>query len=518
MSSGSSAVDVVLVGVDGGTESIRVMCTTRQGHVLAAASAPYATSYPYPGWAEQQPDSWYSALCLAFKQAMQALTLDQVNAIKAICIDTTCCSVVALDASQEPVRPCLLWMDMRSGVEHTEKVLQTNDVALRVNSGGSGPVSAEWMVPKALWIKENEPSTWSQTAYLGEYQDFINLKLTGKWIASTNNTTVRWHWTRGNPPLSLLKALNLEDVVEKWPAEAIAPGEVVGNLTKGALHDLGLPQDAEIVVAQGGADAFIGMVGLNVLRPGELALITGSSHLHLGVTDSGTSSGEGVFGAYEDGLMPGVHVVEGGQTSTGSVVAWYRRLLGDGVSYDVLNEEAAAIPIGCDGLVCQEHFQGNRTPHTDALSRGAIVGLTLKHTRAHIYRSILEAVSFGTRLILETMRDKAGYRPTVIVVAGGVTRSPLWLQITADVVGVPLRLTKCTDAPSLGCAILAASAIRLYPSVTAAAESMVAVDRTIEPNMEAHRAYEPFYRAYVDTYQATRGVVAALRSTTAAQT
>ena len=102
--------------------------------------------------------------------------------------------------------------------------------------------------------------------------------------------------------------------------------------------------------------------------------------------------------------------------------------------------------------------------------------------------------------------------------AGGVTRSPLWLQITADVVGVPLRLTKCTDAPSLGCAVLAASAIRLYPSVTAAAESMVAVDRTIEPNMEAHRAYEPFYRAYVDTYQATRGVVAALRSTTAAQT
>ena len=147
-----------------------------------------------------------------------------------------------------------------------------------------------------------------------------------------------------------------------------------------------------------------------------------------------------MWGTYRDAVTPGVNVVEGGQTSTGSIVAWYRRLLGD-PSYEALDAEAAAVPPGCEGVVSLDHFQGNRTPHTDPLSRGAITGLTLAHGRGHVFRSLVEAVCYGTEAVLEAMRG-SGYSPEQIAVAGGATRSQLWLQCHADVSGLPFVLTK----------------------------------------------------------------------------
>lgn len=134
-------------------------------------------------------------------------------------------------------------------------------------------------------------------------------------------------------------------------------------------------------------------------------------------------------------------MVEGGQTSTGSVVAWLKRLLGPEASYEQLNREAAEVPAGCEGLLCLDHFQGNRTPHTDPLSRGAITGLTLKHSRAHLFRGLIEAVAFGTAHIVETL-EANGFACREIAIAGGATRSDLWLQIHSDTANVPLQLTK----------------------------------------------------------------------------
>jgi ribulose kinase len=171
-------------------------------------------------------------------------------------------------------------------------------------------------------------------------------------------------------------------------------------------------------------------------------------------------------------------------------VNWFKRnLVPSDVGYDTLNAEAAAVPPGCEGLSCLDHFQGNRTPHTDPLSRGALVGLTLAHGRAHIFRGLMESVAFGTRLILETMAER-GYRPDSIVIAGGAVRSALWLQIHADVCNIPFVLTKETEAPMLGCGVLAAVAAGIYPDVAAAVQCMVHVDRVVQPDPAAHRQYE----------------------------
>jgi ribulokinase len=490
---------VYVIGVDGGTEGLRAGVFDLQGKPLAFASSAYPTRFPQPGWAEQDPRDWWEALGKAVPQALQESGIDRKQ-VAGLCVDTTCCSVVALDRDGHPVHPALIWMDMRSAPQ-TERVLATQEAALRVNSDGAGPVSAEWMIPKALWLKENQAAVFARAEHICEFQDYLNFHLTGRMVASVNNAAVRWHYDahRGGYPRSLLAKLGLSELCAKWPQEVLPLGAMVGGLTARAATHLGLSPG--LPVLQGGADAFVGMIGLGVVHPGSLAFITGSSHLHLGLSEQ-PFHGTGIWGTYADALLPKLYVVEGGQTSTGSVVNWLKQLFGE-ADYAALNAEASQLPVGSEGVLVQEHFQGNRTPHTDPLSRGAISGLTLKHGKAHLFRAAIEGIAFGTELILETMRHN-GFTPQQVAIAGGATRSELWLQVHADVSNLPLTLTEVTDAPTLGCAILAATGSGHYPDVPTAVQHMVQVSRVVEPNAAAHAAYRPFYESYRAHYYALK--------------
>lgn len=306
----------------------------------------------------------------------------------------------------------------------------------------------------------------------------MNLHLTGRLCCSVNNISIRWHYdVERGWPTTLLEKLGMSDVLDKWPKEVVKLGEIVGGLTPEAALELGLP--VNLPVAQGGADAFIGLIGLGVIHPGQMGLLTGSSHLHLGCCKDMFES-PGVWGTYRSPLIDGVNIVEGGQTSTGSIIAWLKRLCEES-DYEALNEEAQRIEPGCDGVVCLDHFQGNRTPHTDPFSRGAITGLSLNHTRAHLYRALIESICYGTECVLEAMRE-GNFKASSIVIAGGPTKSPLWLQIHADVSQVPFVLTKVPDAPALGSAICAAVAAGLFHDIPSACKAMVHVERVVEPN------------------------------------
>lgn len=490
-----------LIGVDGGTESIRAFVFDLDGRVIASHATPYKTEFPQPSWAEQSPEDWWSAMGASVKGAMakaKALPSD----ILAMSVDTTCCSVVALDAAGQPLRPCMIWMDVRSAKE-ADEVAATKDAALRINGAGAGPVSAEWMIPKSLWIKKHQPEIYSRAARIGEYQDYINLRLTGQWVGSLGNACIRWHYQtqHGGVPRSLLKTLGLADLEAKWPQKMLAPGQPIGPLTTEAATHLGLKPGT--LVVQGGSDAFIGVIGLGVTEPGEMGLITGSSHLHIGVTAKPVHKA-GVWGTYMDGVYPGKPIIEGGQTSTGSVIAWFKRHFAEHTSFETLNEQAAAIEPGCEGLMVLDHFQGNRTPYTDALSRGAITGLTLKHTPAHVFRGIIEGICLGTRLIIDNFGDAFAARR--IVLAGGATNSPLWLQIHADTIGAPIELTEVADAPALGCAILAAHGAGRFKTIEEGCAAMVRSKSVIEPNLKNTRLYEAMMPRYRGLYTALKQV------------
>jgi ribulokinase len=493
-----------VIGIDGGTESLRAFVFDARGRPLGSGTGAYDTDIPKPGRAEQDPAAWWRALGEAVPAALQDAGVDKAE-VRGIGLDTTSCTVVALDADGRALRPAIIWMDVRAAAE-ADAVLATGAQELRLNGGGHGPVSAEWMLPKALWLKRHEPETFDQAQTICEYQDYLIRHLTGRRVASRNNVAMRWHHAPDRPD-GLLAALCLEELAAKWPDEIVPPGANVGGLTDAAAAHVGLAPGTP--VAQGGADAFIGMIGLGVKDPGQLALVTGSSHLQLGVADRALH-GPGIWGSYADAVYPGRHVVEGGQTSTGSIVAWFKRTFAPDADYDTLNREAAALPPGSEGVLVLDHFQGNRCPHTDPLSRGAVAGLSLGHGRGHLFRAIMEGVCFGTEAVLRTMRA-AGFDSSEVVIAGGATRSPVWLQMHADVTGLPVHLPHVADAPSLGSAVLAAVAGGLYPELDTAVPAMTAVERTIQPDPEAHKRYAELYARYAELYPALKPTVHALQ-------
>lgn len=512
------------IGIDGGTGGIRCHlfdCTT--GQSVRAVERTYDTTYGVPraGCATQICDAWIEGMCDATRELLHLeegkITIDD---IAAMCVDTTCCSVVFMDDDGTSLYPCIMWCDMRAGAKETKDVLaqakkknETTKVrrrsamgmakTIRVNCDGEGPVSAEWMVPKALWMKRHEREVFDRATRVCEYQDYVNFRLTKRYCASANNVSVRWHFREEDgkkvPPKELLEALELEDLLEKWPKEVLKCGEVVGNITEEAFEKLFKgAKYREIPVVQGGADAFIGMVGLGAIHPKTMALITGSSHLHLAVTEK-SMFGKGMFGAYENALVPEAKfIVEGGQTSTGSITNWFKEQFN--CTYEDIFKEAEEIPIGCEGLVALDHFQGNRTPHVDAESKGCFTGLTLKHSRAHMFRAILESICFGTKAVVDTMR-KNGTKIETIVIAGGATRSRFWLQMHADVTNCEVIVTECPDAPALGCAILASVGVGIYQNAEEACGRMVKRLETIKPNKKSTTEYEKVYeKAYSKLY------------------
>ena len=332
-----------VIGIDGGTESLRAHVFDAGGRDLGGAASAYATAFPAPGRAEQDPREWWRALGEAVRGAVRAAAIAPRD-VAAVALDTTSATVVVADEAGDPLRAAILWMDVRAGDEAAD-VLRTGDGALGLNGAGAGPGSPEWVIPKVLWLKRHERALYDRAATICEYQDFMNRRLTGRRVASLSNVAIRWHYRSrdGGWPDSLLAALDLGDVRAKWPTDIVAPGEVIGPLTASAAEHLGLTTATSVV--QGGVDAFIGMIGLGVARPGQLALITGSSHLQIAVSDKPLAV-RGLWGSYADAIYPGRHILEGGQTSTGSIIAWLRRFIGTDADLDELNREAAMLPPG----------------------------------------------------------------------------------------------------------------------------------------------------------------------------
>src|SRR5690625_62610 len=437
-----SSSDQYLMGIDFGTESCRVAIFDTRGRPVTFAATAYPTHHPRPGWAEQHPHEWWEALKASTAKALANAGVPAA-AIAGISYDATTMTVVAMDRRGEALRPAIMWMDVRA-TEQAQRAEGSTSVARLYNGGGSAPATAEWYPFKAAWLKENEPEVYKGAYRLVDAPDWITYKLTGEWSININSAALRMYYNRerGGWPEDFYQTIGCGDVFEKMPENIVDLGVRVGELSVLAAQALGLPPG--IPVAQGPADAWAGQIGLGVVQPGRMALITGSSHVLTGQTATAVH-GTGFFGAYTDGVVKGQYTVEGGQVSTGSVLKWFKDNFAKDVvqkaessalnAYDLLNQHGQDIPIGSDGLIINEYFQGNRTPYTDSKARGIMWGLSLHHTPAHMYRAIQESVCYGTAHNLRAMRD-SGFEVEEIVACGGATNSRGWMQMHADVTGV----------------------------------------------------------------------------------
>jgi FGGY-family pentulose kinase len=508
-----NAAPPLFLGLDVGTQSLRAALFDAAGTCRAFAVEPIDTFHPSPAWAEQDAGQWWQAARAAVPQALARPGTAAAD-VAGIGLDCTACTVLPCKLDGTPVRRALLWMDQRSFRE-ADEISATRDPILRFVSG---VVSPEWMLPKALWLKRHEPALYAATERMVECTDWLMYRLTGDWTLSLNNVSVKWDYARpdGGWSTSLLRQVGLDDLPGKWPAAVVPLGKGGARLSGVAAEQLGLRPG--IPVAQGGIDAYLGMLGMGAVGAGDLAMIMGSSTCHLAMS-ARPVLGSGMAGCYPDAVVEDLYTLEGGQTATGSILAWYRQHFAGHEAaeaqrtgrnvYEVLDAKAAAVPPGCDGLVCLDYWQGNRSPLKDARARGAFWGLTLAHGPGHLFRSIYEATAFGTRHILDDL-EAHGFVVGRVFAGGGGAKSRLWLQIHADVLGRPIHLPRESEACALGSGLVAAVHTGRYADFDDAARHMVQIADVIEPRPENRPVYNYHYAKYLATYPALRPLMHAM--------
>ncbi len=499
-----------VLGIDAGTEAIKAGIVDASGQLIASGSRSYTTYFPKPGWAEQDPNEWWAGLVGAVQDCMKQ-ALIKPEEIVGVAAGATTCTLLPIKANGEALRRAFLWMDVRA-TDQARRIFSSQHEALRYSLAG---VSAEWMPSKALWLKENEPDIYHEADYIIEYADWIAFKLTGRIALNINTIAQRWyyHTPSGGWPSDFYNQIGLDDVEAKFSKDVLRVGEQVGSLSSVAAWQLGLPTG--IPVATGGGDAFIGLLGLGVVEPGDLGVVMGSSNV-LSVLSSEEVHFPGSFGSFPDAVIPGLNLVEGGQVSTGSILNWFKRNFAldvveqakkQGKSvYALLDAEAEKIALGADGLIVLDYFQGNRTPHTDSLAKGVILGLSLQATRAHVFRAIMEGIAYGMKDILDTF-TRQQCNVSRVIACGGATHSKLFMQIYADVTGQPIYLTRVAEASLLGAAVAAAVGAGLYPSLQTAARNMTQITDVYEPDKSRHEQYQFFACKYQETYQQLKGIM-----------
>jgi FGGY-family pentulose kinase len=493
------------LGIDAGTAGMRAGLFDLRGQPLGFAEQVYPIAAPLPGCAEQQPEDWWQALVTSVQQCLARTPIDPAHVI-GLAIDAPA-TILLVNQGGEPLTPGLLPMDLR-GVEQAGRLTATADPVLRY-CGGSVP--AEWPLPKALWLKEREPDLWRRAILLVDAAGWLIWRLTGVWTLGLCSAVCRWHYQphRGWP-VSMLNAGGLGDLIARLPRAVLPMGDAAGMLTPEAAQMLGLTTAATVSLS--GIDSYAAMVGINALQQGTLALITGASSCQITLWDE-PAFDPGIWGPFESAVLPGAWALEAMQPGTGSTVRWLTDLM-DGTALGVpavgnrhvhIDQQAAGVPPGAEGLTLLDHWQGSCSPIRDGGACGAITGLTPAHGPGHLLRAAYEGTAYGNRRILAQLAD-IGVPIARIVACGGGTRSALWLQILADVAGVPIEVTAVPDAAALGSACCAAVGAGAYADLPSAATAMVARTGAIQPDERVQDTYDRSYSRYIATYEALHRV------------
>jgi FGGY-family pentulose kinase len=490
------------LSIDLGTESARAGVYSLDGQCLGGSSATYATTFPRPGWAEQDPLQWWeSALTAAGKAIVEA----GVTEVAGIAVSTTASSVVFLDRDGIPIRPALLWMDTRSHAEATS----TSRVSHPNMAYSGGVDSPEWLVPKAMWVKRNEEELFARSDKIGEAVDFLTLKLTGRFVGSDLNATCKWNYDprAGALPRDLYSLFGIEELADKLPQEILPVGTPVGTILPEVASRLGLRNTP--VVSVGGIDAHMALIALRGFSRSAISIAAGTSNAFIAETDTACDSPE-IWGPYPDALTPGRWLVEGGQLSAGSALTWVaEKMLGyDRSALPALVSEVSAMRPGSSGLIVLDDFMGNRTPFRDASMRGGILGLSLGTSGADIYQATVEAVAFGTKQVLDSF-ERAGIDVGDLYFSGGIGHNPLWMRTTASVIGQPIHSITSDNLTLIATAATAAVGAGAFQNFDDAQVAFRPESTVVEPDLEAHQLLSEIFLSFTAAKESNRNLFAA---------
>lgn len=487
-----------LLGLDVSTTATKAVVVDPEGFVCASTSVEYPSQTPRPLWSEQDPEVWWSATVGAVRAALERST-NVPEDIMAVGLSGQMHGLVSLDAADRVLRPAILWNDQRTGVECDlirEAVGRERLIEVTGNDALPG-----FTAPKLLWIRRNEPEVWDRIAHVLLPKDFVRLRLTGNHAVDRADGagTILFDLAARDWSTEIVDALGID---HRWLPQTFEGPELTGGVTAEAAAITGLRVGTPVVA--GGGDQAAAAVGVGSVEPGISSLSLGTSGVVFTTTEAPTIEPEGRLHAFCHAVPNRWHLM-GVMLSAAGSLRWYRDALAPGVSFDELVREAADAPPGSGGLLFLPYLTGERTPHADPLARGAFVGLTVSHDRAHLTRAVLEGVAFGLRDSLELIRAMGLAPSTEIRATGGGVKSDLWRAILADVLGARVVTTWTAEGAAQGAATLAAVGAGWFTSVEEACRAFVRVGDPTEPSADAG--------AYADRYARFRGLYPALAPT-----
>ena len=481
----------VLLGVDIGTSSTKGVITHADGTVLATAERTHKTEFPRPGFVEHDPEGmWWKD----FSEITKELLPQADGPVVGVSVSGIGATTLPADANGEPLRHAILYgIDTRAGEEIDELIDRYGADAIVERS--LSRISHQSIGPKLMWLQRHEPQVWRSTKQLLMANSFVVERLTGEYtldsisasfcIPMFDPRTRQWvdEWCDEVAP-----GLKLPRVIEPW--------EEAGRINDRGAALTGLPEG--IPVCAGTIDAFVESASIGVKDPGDVMLTYGTTMGIAGVVNEPRPSN--TLNS-TPGVFPGTYILIGPTATSGALTNWIRTVSGDKPFEELISEALSTRP-GANGLVALPYFAGERTPIWDADARGVIIGLTMSHTRGHLYRALLEATAYSARSILDAI-GAAGVKMERIVAVGGGTKGGLWTQIVSDVTGLRQELSKETMGACYGDALFAARAAGLVDDDTVWASAVASV----EPNPKNREVYDRLYAIYRDLYPATKSFV-----------
>jgi len=484
-----------LIGIDIGTTGTRALAINERGEVVAAASAAYPLHLPHPGWAEQDPEDWWRAT----RSAIRSLTARLTEPVAAIGLTGQMHGAVFLDEQDRVIRPAILWNDQRTARQCEAIEHRVGSDRLRQIAGN--PALTGFQAPKILWLREQEPENYRRLRRVLLPKDFVRLHLTGTYATDTSDAagTLLLDLARRDWSDELLATLELER--EMFPSVFEGPMST-GTILPRVADELQLPRG--IVVAAGAGDNAAAAIAAGIISSDRMSVSIGTSGVLFVHSDDLRYDPLGRVHAFCH-CVPGAYHLMAVTLSAGGSLRWWRDLLGES-DYTPLADEAAALPPGAEGLLFLPYLTGERTPHADPYVRGAFIGLTARHTRAHLTRAVMEGVAFSLRDGYECLRAVSVSSIADVRATGGGARHPLWRQILADILGIPIRALAIDEGAAYGAALLAGVASGIYASVEEACSLVRMQDDVTLPDPERHERYGELFTLYRSLYEPLRSV------------
>jgi len=485
------------LGIDTSTTSSKALIIDDNGEVIAVASSPHTLQTPKPLWSEQNPLEWWEAVSASIKSVLEKAGISGKR-VAAIGLTGQMHGLVLLDEAGNVLRPAILWNDQRTQSQCDEihkRIGKEKFIQITGNVALTG-----FTAPKILWVKENEPEIYKKAKHILLPKDYIRYKLTGEYAMDKADGagTVLFDLKARDWSDEVLAAL---DIPRAWMPKTFEGTEFTGYINDEAASITGLKVGTPI--AAGGGDQAAGAVGVGAVEPGIVGLTVGTSGVIFATTPSALIEPEGRLHAFCH-AVPGMWHFMGVMLSAAGSLQWYRDTLAPDMSFDALLKEAESIPAGNEGLQFLPYLSGERTPYPDPLARGAFIGLTLRHNRAHMTRAVLEGVAFGLKDSFTLIQNAGLGNITQVRASGGGTKGALWRQILASVLEAELVTVNTTEGAAYGAALLAGVGAGAWIDVASACKACIKITGSTLPNVEDVDEYRKSYLLYQELYPALK--------------